>query len=65
MNKRKCKYCKIGMKSFELDRLSPVCPYIECYKNGECGMFAALEKYDNNFFVSVFKKMMLFLSPIM
>ncbi|MBQ4116973.1 MAG: hypothetical protein IJD37_06315 [Clostridia bacterium] len=57
-NRSKCKYCKTGMKTYELDHTSAVCPYLECYENGNCGMYEALDKYKRNHLTHLFKKLL-------
>ena len=42
-----CKYCKTGLESYELDKTSAACPYLDCYVNGECGMYKPIEKSKN------------------
>ena len=45
MFKRKlCPKCKTGKYTYELDRRSPVCPYIGCYSGKKCPMYVKLEK---------------------
>ena len=45
MFKRKlCPTCKTGKYTYELDRRSPVCPYIGCYSRKKCPMYDKLEK---------------------
>ena len=45
MFKRKlCPKCKTGKYTYELDRRSPVCPYIGCHNGKKCPMYVKLEK---------------------
>ena len=39
-----CPKCKTGKYTYELDRRSPVCPYIGCYSGKKCPMYVKLEK---------------------
>ena len=41
--KKLCPQCKMGKKAYELDRRSPVCPYLSCHNGRKCTMF---EKQD-------------------
>ena len=34
-----CENCKTGKISFELDRNSEFCPYIDCYEENHCAFF--------------------------
>lgn len=34
-----CPNCKTGKESYQLDRLSESCPYIECMKDGKCKFY--------------------------
>lgn len=38
-----CPWCKTGKDSIELDRTSPVCPYIASLKNGSCPYYKPIE----------------------
>ncbi len=42
--KQLCPKCKTGKDSYDLDKLSENCPYIECFKNGKCQFYVPLEK---------------------
>lgn len=45
MFKRKlCPKCKMGKYTYELDKRSPVCPYIGCHNGKKCSMYVKLEK---------------------
>ena len=45
MFKRKlCPKCKTGKYTYELDKRSPVCPYIGCHNGKKCHMYVKLEK---------------------
>ena len=55
--KSKCKYCKTGKESLELDHLSATCPYLDCYVDGECGMYKPLENIEQGILKRVFKKL--------
>ncbi len=39
-----CPKCKTGKDSFEPDKNSEICPYIECLENGRCQFYVPLEK---------------------
>ena len=52
-----CPRCKTGKLTYELDRRTPVCPYINCYSGKKCAMFEALdEDKKKNVFKSIAKK---------
>lgn len=51
--KKLCPKCKTGMDSYEEDRHSEVCPYINCLKNGKCSFYVPLEKPS---ILGIFKK---------
>ena len=44
LTKKLCPICKTGLESYKLDPNSPVCPYIDCYKNGECTYFVPVRE---------------------
>ena len=39
-----CPRCKTGKYTYELDRTSPECPYLGCYKGRKCAMYVKLDK---------------------
>ncbi len=43
LKKKICPKCKTGKDSYELDKHSETCPYIDCWKNGKCYFFVPLE----------------------
>ena len=51
-----CKYCKTGLDSYELDKTSAACPYLDCYTNGECGMYKPIKKQKSSTKTSSNKK---------
>ncbi len=46
------------MKTYELDHTSAVCPYLECYENGKCGMYESLDEYKYDYLTYLFKKLL-------
>lgn len=45
MCKRKlCPSCKTGQYTYELDKRSPVCPYLGCHNGKQCPMYVKLDK---------------------
>ncbi len=34
-----CPCCETGRRDYELDKRSPFCTYIYCYRNGRCSKF--------------------------
>ena len=57
MFKRKlCPNCKTGKYTYELDKMSPMCPYIKCYSANKCPMYVKLEKsHKDNLWRNLFK----------
>lgn len=44
MFKRKtCPNCLTGAKSYELDKLSPLCPYLACHTGRSCPYYKPLK----------------------
>lgn len=39
-----CPYCKNGKKTYELDKNSPVCPYLYCHNGKKCTMYKKIDK---------------------
>ena len=42
--KKLCPHCKTGKYTYELDRHSPVCPYLSCHNGKKCSMFKMLDR---------------------
>ena len=42
--KQICPNCKVGKESYDLDKHSDACPYIECCKDGKCNFYVPLDK---------------------
>lgn len=42
--KKLCPKCEMGKYTYELDKRSPMCPYIGCYSKKKCPMFIKLKK---------------------
>ena len=57
MFKRKlCPKCKTGKYTYELDKRSPMCPYIDCYNGKKCPMYVKLEEpQKSSFFERLFR----------
>ena len=53
--KKLCPKCKTGKYTYELDKRSPVCPYIGCYRNKRCSMFVRIEPKKDGFWGHIFK----------
>lgn len=41
-----CANCRTGLDSLILDPQSPVCPYLDCIKEGKCSAYVPI--YDTN-----------------
>lgn len=46
LEKQICPKCKVGKESYELDRHSETCPYIEYWKDGKCPFFRPIDKLE-------------------
>lgn len=43
-----CSNCKVGEKSYMLDKSSDACPHIGCLKNGKCPRYMPIDRYCNS-----------------
>ncbi len=52
-----CPNCLTGKKTYELDKKSPFCPYINCYKAKEhkCGFFVDMNAKKGGILSRIFK----------
>lgn len=57
MYKRKrelCPKCKTGKYTYELDKRSPMCPYIGCHNGKKCSMYAKDKPQKSGFWGRIF-----------
>lgn len=43
-----CSNCETGKNTYELDRHSPLCPYISFHNGKECSMYKEMKKEKND-----------------
>lgn len=61
--KNLCSHCKTGKYTYELDRHSPVCPYLSFHNGDKCGMYKRLRKQKNYCIIVCFIKRLLGYPP--
>ncbi len=47
LEKQICPKCKVGKESYEFDRHSETCPYIECWQDEKCPFFKPIDESQN------------------